>query len=201
MVEALASNLRGRVPGEAPSLRRLLREAGGVPVDVRVSYRFVEAVFLREPGPWGMLALTGAAGPVVDVFVGEHFEGGWRDFLELLDAGLAWRAHTLAEAAWRERGRGEPARGLAVLAGALAKAQEGLLDAALRLLAKARAALGGGVASWPCMEEAVRATAAGGPVRPSRCLNAEAVASILGDARGGGLGALGPSPGGRVGPR
>ena len=189
-VEVLAANGRGLKPRDRDSLlKRLVRESG-VPLDLRVSPRFVEAIFFGKPGREALEALEReAGGPIVEVVEGEPVPegpGAVDEVRRYFREGYYWRAHVASEEAWH-RGGGEPARAMALVAGALAKAQEGRVEPALRILAKAREASPEGF-DYECLERAVREVAEGRSVDASECIDWEWASRVLAPLTRGGRG-------------
>jgi len=126
-------------PREAPRLQRIVSRI--LPRSVlRAAGKRVEIVSFTKPSETQLEMLRKELGATM-VEVLEPETGKWSDecladpYARLLEENMFWEAHVLGEKIWR---RGIPlGRHLAVLAGAYAKAQEGLLEAAKAVLRKA----------------------------------------------------------------
>ncbi len=179
-VEVILHNSKGFRPYHRRKLLLGVRRIAGCPCDVRVSPGFVEVIFFGNPKPGLLGELEKLVGKVIEVVEGEPVPEGPRALevvKEYLSRGLYWRVHVAGEEAWH-RGGGEEARALALIGGALAKAQEGNEPAARRILEKARRAGGWGV-DYECLEKALTRIALGEWVDAEECIEEEWLERVL----------------------
>jgi hypothetical protein len=170
----LYPNPAGLRPAEAARLRRQFAERGVSPAIVRIAPHHIEVEVPSHSASRALLRLKDILGePLALGGPCERLQGWLECFLELARQQRFWEAHTAAEAGWRLAGRSW-AQALAAAAGALAKAQEGTLEAAIRLAWRA-ARLGGGVLNGVCLESLVRRAYAGERVLLEECIRLEAV--------------------------
>ncbi|MET1128279.1 MAG: hypothetical protein ABWW70_03075 [Thermoproteota archaeon] len=181
VVLARLANDRRLLPADAPKLRELLRRVVARPLTVHVAPRWIEAVIFSAPSPGEVeRRLRGAGFRVLEVYSveAEHKASGG-DPVELLQryshmmaSARFWEAHTVGEDVWHSCG--PLGRLLAALAGAHAKAQEGLLEAARRIVARVREEAGGlrvaDLVDWSCLLRTVELTYTGREANPLPCL-------------------------------
>lgn len=179
-IEVILRNSRGFKPRDRRRLLSSVKRIARYPCDVRVSPSFVEVVFFGNPKLAILRELGEVIGDVVEVVEGEPVPEGPNALDAVkgyLKEGLYWRAHVAGEEAWH-RGGGEEARALALIAGALAKAQEGNERAARKILRKALKAGGWGV-DYECLEKALSRVAAGELVDAGACMKEEWLKQVL----------------------
>ncbi len=179
-VEVILRNSKGFKPGDRKRLLSSVKKVAGCPCDVRVSPSFVEVIFFGNPKLAILRELREVIGDVVEVVEGEPVPEGPKALdtvKRYLKEGLYWRVHVAGEEAWH-RGGGEEARALALIAGALAKAQEGNERAARKILRKAMEAGGWGV-DYECLGKALSLVAAGGLVDAGVCMKEEWLDQVL----------------------
>ncbi len=166
----LAYNESGLLPGDAQRLKRLFHSRGVKPVSVRITPEYVEVQVYRGDYSRAVRLVEKNIGAVLEVSRPAP-RGGLGDLEKLFTHKLFWRAHTLAEEKWRETGD-EYYRLLAVLAAAMAKAQEGerapaerLVDLATRIAREIGVAL-----DEECLRREVGDMVESGSGNPLRCL-------------------------------
>ena len=176
--ETVLARIEARAtPQRLGELRRRIRGILSRPLNLRASTRWVEVVVFNEPSPERVARLLEEAGfRVLEAYRVEHSTNGSRGLMEryrgLLREERYWEAHVAGEEAWHHVGTA--GRVLAVLAGALARAQEGSVDAAMKMVGKARqwsreAGLEK-LVDWDCMRRAVLETWRGQRGDPLSCL-------------------------------
>ena len=130
----IARNVKRYKPENARWLAEKIRESlKGAPISVRVASRHVEVsarnVDVRELER----VVRDLVGEVIDeIRSGE----GLADYMAFIDMERYWEAHEALEAVW-SRNRDPYLQVLILAAAALAKAQEGMRDAALRIVGRA----------------------------------------------------------------
>ena len=163
-------------PQRLGELRRRLRNVIRRPFNARASTRWVEVVVFGEGEPERVARLLQEAGlTVLEAYRVKHSmdsEGLMERYRRLLREEKYWEAHVAGEEAWHRVGTA--GRVLAVLAGALARAQEGGVDAALKMIEKARQwSREAGVeelVDWDCVRRAVLKTWQGLRGDPLSCM-------------------------------
>lgn len=159
-VTVMLENKAGYRPRDAGRLRRLIASLGRVKsVNVRVAPSHIEVDMVS--GPEVLRALEEALGEA------RPLSGG--DPPSLAREQRFWEAHEVLEEEWRAS-RDIRVKAIILAMAALAKAQEGRLDAALRITA--RIPPGAGV-DRGCIEEAARRVYIGHRVDPVPCIGVE----------------------------
>lgn len=179
-MEVILRNSKGFKPAQRRSLLARVRGVLGLPCDLRITPRFVEVVLFGRPDGEAIRELEKVIGSVVEIVEGEPVPEGpeaVEKVKEYLREGYYWRAHVAGEEAWH-RGGGEEARVLALIAGALAKAQEGNLGAAKKILAKAERAGGWGV-DYRCLERVLELVVEGVQDDANKCIREEWLRQVL----------------------
>ncbi len=159
-------------PSDAPRLAGLLREAGVKPVIVRVAPGRVEVEVPSHKASDAMREASRLIGDPIEVSGPHGDPSSWlEEFRRLAANQRFWEAHTAAEAGWRIAGE-KWAKALAAAAGALAKAQEGLIRAALKASeTAAREAEAHGVGLDPeCLRREVERAYTGLEARLEQCI-------------------------------
>ena len=155
---AAYENPGGLLPRDAPRLRDEARRRLSSPVNVRVSLWWVEVLVFRGLERGEAVALGGALGlgRLIRFRVGEPEPPpdtpAMAAYRMLLVENRFWEAHVVGEHVWRLLGLNW-ARSLAVVPGALARAQEGYPEPGLEMLRRSREWLAveglDGLVDWP----------------------------------------------------
>ncbi len=170
-------------PREAPSLQR--RVSKTLPRStLRITRGLIEIVTFTKPSKEQLRRLEEELGAKLEEYGEPDIEQLERSsclldtYTQLLRENRFWEAHVAGEAIWRRRGI--LGKHLAALAGAYAKAQEGLAEAARKVLERAlsdkelRSA-----ASQECLFEELAKTYEAGTGNPARCFDQEKLRRLL----------------------
>ena len=130
----IARNERGYKPRDARRLaEEIKRSLKGVPVNVRVASGHVEVSVMGVDADELRSVVERLVGEVIDVIRSGE---GLADYMAFIDVERYWEAHEALEAVW-SRDRDPSFQVLILAAAALAKAQEGLREAAFRIVRRA----------------------------------------------------------------
>ncbi len=138
LVIAYAANRLRLLPPDAPRFHQTLRQRIRGPYVIHVSRRWISVKAFTHDRSMVAKAIEALGGDVLFIRTGEPPVCGSRlldTYLGYLAANMFWEAHVAGEEVWRRAGL--VGRAMAAAAGALAKTQEGLPEAAARLVEKA----------------------------------------------------------------
>ncbi|MCE4611635.1 MAG: DUF309 domain-containing protein [Desulfurococcales archaeon] len=130
----IAKNTKGFKPGDAKRLaEEIKRSLKGAPVSVRVASGHVEISARGVDEDDLKRVVREIVGDIMDVIKGGE---GLADYVAFIDMERYWEAHEALEAVW-SKDRDPYLQVLILAAAALAKAQEGMKEAALRIARRA----------------------------------------------------------------
>ena len=170
-------------PREAPSLQRKVSKT--LPRStLRITRGLIEIITFTKPSQEQLRRLEEELGAKLE----EYREPGIErleesnclldTYTQLLRENRFWEAHVIGEAIWRRRG--VLGKHLAALAGAYAKAQEGLAEAARKVLERALSDKElRSTTSKECLFEELAKTYETGTGNPARCLDQEKLRRLL----------------------